>query len=72
MDGEFKMIEFTCKFNMQIKIKDNMTKEEVIQRIEENFDFVREYGASECDDTDDYSAYMGITDIDNIEYELKL
>jgi Uri superfamily endonuclease len=64
---EFKMVEFDCKFKMQVKIDEGMSEEEIIGKIEENFEFVQEYGSSSCDDADDYSAYMTFDDVKNLK-----
>jgi len=68
MATEFKDIEFTCTFKMQIKVPDHAaSKEEIVDQIEESFEFVTEYGSSACDYTDDYSAYMTFDNIQDIK-----
>jgi hypothetical protein len=67
MSNEFKTIEFDCKFKMQVKIDDNMTNEEIVNQIQNNFEMVMEYGSSSCDESDEYSAYMVLDDIKNIK-----
>jgi len=65
MNGEFKIVEFDCKFIMQVKIEDGMNEEQIKERIDENFDYAIEYRPSELEETE-YSAYMIYKDIKNI------
>jgi len=61
--AEFKMVDFVCSLRMQVKIEDNATNEEIIDKIEETFDLFHEYRASEFDDIEDYSAYITMDNI---------
>lgn len=65
--SDFKMIEFDCKLKMQVAITDDMTEEEIIEKIEESFDFFTECASPECDFSDEYSAYMTYENMLNLK-----
>jgi hypothetical protein len=67
MSSNFKTVEFTCKFKMEINAKDNMTEEQIKETIYENFETVIEYGSNDFDESDEYSAYMTFDNIENIK-----
>jgi len=56
--AEFKMVDFVCSLQMQVKIEDNATNEEIIDRIAETFELVCEYGSSDFDESEEFSAYI--------------
>ena len=61
--AEFKMVTFVCSLQMQVKIEDDATDEEIIDKIAETFDLVHEYGSSQFDEIEDYSAYISMDNI---------
>lgn len=56
--AKFKMVDFVCCLKMQVQIEDNATNEEIIEKIEETFDLIHEYGSRDFDEIEDFSAYM--------------
>lgn len=64
---EFKMVEFDCKIKMQVKITDNMTDEEKKDKIIESVETVTDEASNSLDESEDYSAYIVMSDIKNIK-----
>lgn len=64
---EFKIVEFDCKFKMQVRVDESMSEEEIIDKIDESFNFVTGYGSSACDYVEEFSGYMTFSDVKNIK-----
>lgn len=62
----FKIVEFDCKLKMHVKIDDSMNEKEIIDRIEESFDFITGCASSDCDFSDEFSAYMTFDRVKNL------